>query len=317
VRAVRGPAGLLVVLALAAGILSSCGGGGYKLTATFDDVGDLQKSGSVQTADVRIGRIAGIKLTPDFKAKVTLAIQGPVRIPRNSRAIVRTTSLLGEKFVELRPVGDPTKGPFFHNGDVVKRTEQAPELEFVADSAITLLGAVNSSNLSILVNTGAVAFANRGPELNRLIGDLSTISATLASRTNQLTAIIDNLDRGSQTLANGSSDIQQTLTNLATTAKVLADNRQQAVDALAQLSRLAAVQNEVLDRYRGDMSRQIKEVDAILAVAATQTQQLGTLVDFLNKFVYAIPKAIPTEWTQVYMWLDPCQQDPRSPQGCP
>jgi ABC-type transporter Mla subunit MlaD len=98
---------------------------------------------------------------------------------------------------------------------------------------------------------------------------------------------------------------------------VLADNRQQAITALAQLSRLAAVQNEVLDRYRGDMSRQIKEVDAILTVAATQTQQLGTLVDFLNKFVYALPKAIPTEWTQVYMWADPCQQDPRSPSGCP
>jgi len=316
-RGVRGPAGLLVVLALAAGVLSSCGGGGYKLTATFDDVGDLQKSGSVQTADVRIGRIAAIKLTHDFKAKVTLAIQGSVRIPRNSRAIVRTTSLLGEKFVELRPVGNPTKGPFFHNGDVISRTEQAPELEFVADSAITLLGAVNSSNLAILVNTGAVAFANRGPELNRLISDLSTISATLASRTNQLTAIIDNLDRGSQTLASGSSDIQATLTNLATTAKVLADNRQQAIDALAQLSRLAAVQNEVLDRYRSDMSRQIKEVDAILTVAATQTQQLGTVVDFLDKFVYALPKAIPTEWTQVYMWADPCFQDPRSPSGCP
>ena len=230
---------------------------------------------------------------------------------------MRTTSLLGEKFVELRPVGNPTKGPFFHNGDVISRTEQAPELEFVADSAVELLGAVNSSDVATLVQTGAQAFGGRGPELNRLLSDLSTISGTLASRTQQLTAIIDNLDRGAQTLAGGSEDLKTLLTNLATTSQILADNRQKAVNAIGQLSRLAAVQNEVLDRYRSDMSRQIKEVDAILTVAATQTQQLGTVVDFLDKFVYALPKAIPTEWTQVYMWGDPCLQDPRSPSGCP
>ena len=104
--------------------------------------------------------------------------------------------------------------------------------------------------------------------------------------------------------------------NLATTTKVLADNRQQAINAVGQLGRLAHVQNEVLDRYHSDLDRQIKQVDAILAVAATQTQQLGTVVDFLNEFTYALPKAIPVEFTQVYMWAIPCINDSRSPSNC-
>ena len=107
------------------------------------------------------------------------------------------------------------------------------------------------------------------------------------------------------------------LGNLATSTKVLADNRQQAITAVAQLSRLAAVQNDVLDKYHGDIDRQIKQVDAILAVAATQTRQVGTLVDFLDLFIHALPKAIPNEFTQVYMWAVPCSQDARSPAGCP
>src|SRR4029077_10393249 len=98
--------------------------------------------------------------------------------------------------------------------------------------------------------------------------------------------------------------------------KILADNRQKAVDAIHQLSRLAAVQNEVLDKYQLDMDKQIKQADAILAVAASQTQQLGTVVDFLNQFVYALPKAIPLEFTQVYMWAVPCINDSRSPANC-
>src|SRR6478672_1953979 len=312
----RRAAGALFVTIIVATLLTACSGGTYSVTATFDDVGDLQKSGAVQVADVRVGRIASIKLTPEFRAKVTMAIDGKVHIPKDSKALVRTTSLLGEKFVELRPNGPPTQPPFLANGDVVLRTEQAPELEFVADSAIELLGAVNASDVATIIETGAESFAGRGPQLNRLLADLNVISGTLASRTQQITTIIDNLDRGTQTLAGGASDIETLLTNLATTSKVLVDNRQQAVDAIKQLSRLAAVQNDVLDKYHQDIDKQIKQVDAILTVAATQTQQLGTVVDFLNQFVYALPKAIPQEFTQVYMWAVPCQQDSRSAGQC-
>jgi len=312
---VRAGGALLVAIVMGT-LLAACGSGGYTFKATFDDVGDLQKSGGVQIADVRVGKIASISLTKDFRAKVTMAINSGVHVPKNSEALVRTTSLLGEKFIELRPLGPPTQAPYLSNGDTVTRTQQAPELEFVADSAIELLGAVNSSDVASIIQTGAEAFQGRGPELNRLISDLSTISGTLASRTQQLTSIIDNLDRGAQTLASGSDDLKTLLTNLATTSQILADNRQKAVDAVKQLSRLAAVQNDVLDKYHQNIDKQIKQVDAILAVAATQTQQLGTVVDFLNQFVYALPKAIPQDFTQVYMWAVPCFQDSRSPSNC-
>src|SRR5581483_3012698 len=234
-------AGALLVAVIMGTLLAACGGGTYNVTATFDDVGDLQKSGGVQVADVRVGKISSIALTKDFRAKVSMAIDKNVHIPKNSEALVRTTSLLGEKFIELRPMGAPTQSPYLANGDVVTRTQQAPELEFVADSAIELLGAVNSSDVASIIQTGAEAFGGRGPELNRLLSDLSTISGTLASRTQQLTAIIDNLDRGTQTLANGSDDLKTLLTNLATTSQILSDNRQKAIDAVQQLSRLAAV----------------------------------------------------------------------------
>jgi len=312
---VRAGGALLAAVAMAT-VLAACGKGTYTVTATFDDVGDLQKSGAVQVADVRVGKISSITLTKDFRARVRLAVDSAVHVPKNSEALVRTTSLLGEKFIELRPLGAPTAQPYLQDGDTVQRTEQAPELEFVANSAIELLGAVNSSDVATLLQTGAQAFAGRGPELQRLISDLSTISGTLASRTQQISAIIDNLDRGAQSLASGADDIKTLLTNLATTSKILADNRQQAVDAVKNLSRLAAVQNEVLDKYHADIDKQIKQVDSILAVAATQTQQLGTVVDFLNQFVYALPKAIPNEFTQVYMWAIPCTQDSRSPSNC-
>src|SRR5437870_8651865 len=117
--------------------------------------------------------------------------------------------------------------------------------------------------------------------------------------------------RGDQRVAGGSEDVKGLLTNLETPSKILVENRQQAITALDELSRLARVQNEVLDRYHGDIDRQIKQINAIIGVAATQTNQVGTLVDWLDRFVYALPKAIPGDFTQVYMWAVPCAVDPR------
>jgi len=304
-------AALAAAIALAGSMLAGCSGGTYHVTATFDDTGDLQSRGSVQVADVRVGSIGRISLTKDFRAKVTLSLDKGVRIPKDSTAYLRTTSLLGEKFVELRANGDPKQGPYLTDGDVVAKTGEAPELEFVAEQAVTVLGAVTESDVATLVDTGAEAFGGRGPQLKQLITDISSISSTLATHTTQITQIIDHLGHASATLAGGKDDLSALLTNLATTSQVLVENRQRAIDALAALTRLANANDIVLDRYRDQVDTQIKQVDAILGAAAAQQTEVGNLVDWLNKFAVGLPKVIPNDFTQVYMWVVPAQQDPR------
>ena len=303
----------LVVLGVlvAAGALSACGSDSMTVSAVFDDVGDLQPRHSVQVADVRVGRIKSIKLTDDYKARVVLSIDSDAKIPADSTALVRTTSLLGEKFVEIRANGEPDEGPFLRDGAVLDDTGEAPELEFVAQDFVTVLGAVNASDVATLAETGAEAFGGRGPELRGLVEDLSTISSTFASRTSQITSVIDNFDRTAGTLAAGSDDVDQLLRNLSTTSQVLADNRGRTITALDQLTRLAAVQNSVLGRYRSDIDRQIKQADAIVAEAVKHTGELSQLVDWLEKFAVGTPRTIPGDFTQVYMWLVPSEMDHR------
>ena len=307
----------LIAAALVAVVLAGCGGGGMKVVAVFDDVGDLQPRHSVQVADVRVGEISSIKLTKDFKARVTMRVSSNVRIPERSRAVLRTTSLLGEKFVEIRPIGSPRAGPFLRDGSVLEGSITAPELEFVAEELVQVLGAVNASDIATIGETGAQALAGRGNDLRKLLDDLSTISSTFANRSGAITQVIDNLDATAGTLAAGNEDVDDLLGNLATTSQILADNRQRTVNAIAQLSRLAAVQNTVLGRYRVDIERQIKQADGIVAEVAGQTAELRLLVDNLHGFATGLPKVVPGDFTQVYMWLVPasgagpaCQDPP-------
>lgn len=292
-------------------LLSGCARNTTKVSVVFDDAGDLQPRGSLQTADVRIGRIGSIELTKDFKARVTLHINSGRRIPRNSAAILRTTSLLGEKFVELRPLGDPTKGPFLRDGDVLTNVQEAPELEFIAEEAVNVLGAVTAGDVATLIDTGATAFTGRKADLRTLISSLDSYSAALASRASKIGRIVDGLDTTMTAFAGGADDLSGVLGDLATTTRVLADNREKAVTALDNLSRLAAVQNDVFDKYRSNIERQIRQVDGIVRIVAGQTTELKSLIDWLDRFVTALPGIIPNDFTNVFGWVVPAQLDPR------
>jgi phospholipid/cholesterol/gamma-HCH transport system substrate-binding protein len=286
--------------------------GPVELTATFDDVGDLVSGHSVQVADVRVGSITGIELTDGFKAKVTMKIKDDLGLPVDSIAVLRTTSLLGEKFIELRPPADDQdtdpaadcEGEVLADGCRIRATQQAPELEFVAEEAVQVLGGVISNDLATLVETGAVGFGGRAAELGSLIDSISTISASMAGQSENIITIIDGLDRATATLADGAGRVDQLLVNLARTTDVLADNREQVLQTLEDLTRLAKAQNEIVfEPFREDMERQIDQLDAILATVIDQRGEVAVLVDWLARFVEVTPKGIPGDFAQVYGWF--------------
>lgn len=276
---------------------------GYELTAEFDDVGDLFEQHSVQIADVRVGQVGDIELTDDFRARVTLLIKHDIDVPVGSTALLRTTSLLGEKFVEIRPPSGEAmrNGPYLEPGSEIGQTATAPELEFVADTLIEVLGAVEASDVAALIDAGGIGFGGQREALSSLVGDLATVSNTLAERSGQLVRIIEELDGTASTLAAGSGDLEEALSHLAETTTILAVNRDRAVDALDQLSRLARVENTVVTEHFDAVNRQIQQVDDILAQLAGRQGDVDSLLQWLERFVVGLPEAIPRDFTNVYV----------------
>lgn len=289
--------------------------GPVELTAIFEDVGDLVSGHSVQVADVRVGSITGIELTSDYQAKVTMRIKDGLELPANSEAVLRTTSLLGEKFIELRPARDAdgeevAVSDILVNGDTIAKASEAPELEFVAEEAVNLLAGVATNDLSTLIETGAVGFGGRAAELGSILDSLSVVSGTLAEQTGNIVRIIDGLDTATSTLAGGAGRIDLLLANLATTTQVLADNRELTLQTVRDLTRLAQDQNDlVFEPFRDDLDRQIGQLDAILQLVAAQRHEVGVLADWLATFTVNVPLGIPEDFAQVYGWLQPAFLD--------
>ena len=101
---------------------------GYRVTAKFDNVGDLKVGSPVSMAGVRIGRVEGIGFDPsDYRAVVALRIESRFdQVPEDSDASIQTQGLLGGKYVGIGPGGSET---FLAEGSQIEFTQSAIVLE--------------------------------------------------------------------------------------------------------------------------------------------------------------------------------------------
>lgn len=101
---------------------------GYRVTARFDNVGDLKPGAPVTMAGVTIGRVEAIGFDPqDFKAVVTLRIKPEFsQIPEDSDAAIQTQGLLGGKFIGITPGGADT---YLTDNSEIEFTQSAIVLE--------------------------------------------------------------------------------------------------------------------------------------------------------------------------------------------
>lgn len=119
----------------------------YEITADFGDVLNLVPQAAVKVNDVAVGRVTKITLSPDdWSARVTMRVNGKVRLPENAYAHLEQSSLLGEKFIQLVAPEKGASTASLGNGQTIpiSRTNRNPEVEEV-------FGA-----LSLLLNGGGI-----------------------------------------------------------------------------------------------------------------------------------------------------------------
>jgi phospholipid/cholesterol/gamma-HCH transport system substrate-binding protein len=127
--------GVFVLIGLAAvayltlklGAGSLLGGDTYMLEARFTNTSGLNAGSNVVVAGVPVGRVEEIRVeTTDYSAIVTLRVNSGLHLPTDSMASIKTTGLIGDKFISLSPGADET---FLTPGTRITMTESAVDLE--------------------------------------------------------------------------------------------------------------------------------------------------------------------------------------------
>lgn len=114
-------------LAVKLGSGSFLSGETYRIEARFSNAGGLSAGGSVVVAGVPVGRIEGIRVEPsDFSAIVTLSVLSGLRLPADSMASIKTTGLIGDKYIAISPGAEEA---YLQPGARITMTESSVDIE--------------------------------------------------------------------------------------------------------------------------------------------------------------------------------------------
>lgn len=127
--------GIFVLLGLAAvvyltvklGSGSFAAGPTYLVEARFANAGGLHAGSSVLIAGVTVGRVEAVRMEPvDYSAIVTLRVSSDVKLPSDTMASVKTSGLIGDKYVALAAGAEED---VLAPGSRITMTESAVDLE--------------------------------------------------------------------------------------------------------------------------------------------------------------------------------------------
>ncbi len=305
-------AGIIAVLALAGTACTTLGRGGIEVQAVFDDTIDLVIDAHVRAGDVPIGRIAEISLTDDMRALVTMQIEDDTGLPADVEALLLQTSLLGERFVELRAVGDSgtlADGTFIENTRVVR------DIEDLTATGSDLLGLVAADRLAAAVETGAIAFGGRGGVLGTFIDEIETFVGEYDESKDDLVRLIDNMDELLEGLASQADVNADALAVLADASETLGEEDDRLLDALDDLRRLAIVGERVMATNASEIDAGVRRLRRILDQITRIDGAFQDLLTWLPRHNLHVPNAVVGDEAQVWLDFVVCgmSDDPNNP----
>jgi phospholipid/cholesterol/gamma-HCH transport system substrate-binding protein len=114
-------------LAIRLGRMELFGSGYYTLNAYFNSATGLKPGAPVEIAGVEVGQVEDIRLDEASQmAVVSLAIRNGLTIKDDVIASIKTSGLIGDKFIKLSPGGSPQA---LKPGDSIMDTESPLDIE--------------------------------------------------------------------------------------------------------------------------------------------------------------------------------------------
>ncbi len=178
----------------------------YTIYATFSDVSGLNPNTPVKVAGVDIGKVKSIGLR-NGKAVVALSIYKKYKIPSNSVAVIKSKSLLGEKYLEIE-FGNSNR--YLTDGGFIARTVSPTDIGTLISNINKVFNQQNRENIARALE-----------QINRLTKSLNTVveenRASLKAAIEQAKAAMDNLNKSmelvKEMIKQNRQDVRAAITN--------------------------------------------------------------------------------------------------------
>jgi phospholipid/cholesterol/gamma-HCH transport system substrate-binding protein len=288
---------------------------GYRVKVAFPSATQLSQEADVRISGVRVGRVK--KLSSNAETGLTdteLEIEARyVPIPKDSRAILRQKTLLGETYVELAP-GDGSRGTI-GDGGTLGAGQVADTVEL--DEILRGFDPVTRERFSTWFHEAGIAAKGNAEALNdalanltpfaeetddvlavlrrqsdatqRFVRDTGYVFDALTERKGQLRDLIRNSNRTWEAIASRDAQFADTFRVLptflregrATTSRLteFADNTNPLIDQLRPAARELSPTLIELDALAPDLKGVFEKLDPLVRVSKRGLPATGEVLD--------------------------------------
>lgn len=255
---------------------------GYQ--ADLADATGLQPAQAVKIAGVTVGQVTGVSVQHGH-ALVSFSVNPNVHLPVDTGVGIQWANVLGQDFLYLYPGHSAAR---LKPGGTLPLSSNVsgPDINALLGSLGPLLGALNPHEANQVVTAFADALQGDEGQIDQLIDNAASVSATVGSvdtqvgqvvdnmnavfsalsqRSGDLGAVIDNLDTVTQSLASRNSLLDQTVTNLGQVAQEVASLEANSNTSLSQaITDLDAVSADI-QSHQGALSQGLSTLGSGLA----------------------------------------------------
>ncbi|MCW2831312.1 MAG: hypothetical protein JWP31_2004 [Aeromicrobium sp.] len=259
----------------------------YTVQVQFRDVLDLVPQSAVRVNDIAVGKVKDIKLE-GWTAVVTIEVNRDAKLPDNTEATIRQTSLLGEKFVSLAPPATGASGSL-DDGDKIPldRSGRNPEIEEVLGAASLLFNGGGLEKTNTIVKELNNALGGNEPEVKELIASTSSFIGQLDDNKAALLTSLEKINRLSVAANDQEDAIVGALEDLPEALRVVNDQRDDLVGLLESLDRLSNVATGVIQRSKADTVANLKALTPTLRNLARAGDDLATATRALVTYPFS------------------------------
>lgn len=142
----------------------------YTLTILYDNVNGLQEGNPITIAGLAVGKVEEMKLI-GTAISVKVQIQNKVQFPVDSKAYIKSSSLMGGKLIAITPGIEPE---VLHNGDTLTGSYEADLTELTST-----LAPISSNVLGILERVNTTFDEKTRRNIQNILADVNRSSSEL------------------------------------------------------------------------------------------------------------------------------------------
>lgn len=249
------------------------GESGYDLNVSFRNATGLDVRTPVKIAGVEVGRIKKISLD-GFNALAIVTLKESVKIPVDSKVLMRTHGILGDKFIEIVP-GNEQK--MLSKGERIRDVVEAPDLDqlFVSISAAAKNFGDTMGDLKGIIGENEKAGIKKTIENFQAVS--SDFKGIMKDNKENITRVVSNVD---ETMSGLKQMVKEVESGKGTLGLLVKDEKlyNDAKDAVNTLKSISAD----IDQGKGTIGKLVKD-ESIYDEAKASIANIKDLTDGIKK----------------------------------